>query len=223
MFNFCKQNSSSQSTLLCSGNAQTSSALLTLLKQNALLICTVVFTTLLTYGFMLFNPVIGVDTEGAMSTYRTDVSPFDIATGRWGAAFLTMFWRILPYNMYLAIFSSLCFLGIGALLWCYVFDSACSGFGADNSTTNGSAMGNVAGSPASVTCGFTANSSGMLLFSILYITSPVWNELMYFHPSTFFFSTMLCPITVLLLFKGFLRSRFWLVAAGVLLFAFMFS
>ncbi|MDR0619881.1 MAG: glucosyltransferase domain-containing protein [Bacteroidales bacterium] len=172
-------------------------------KQNIFLICVIAFTVLLTYGFMLLNSVTGVDTEGAMSAYRTTVYSFSISTGRWGGQFLDMLWRITPYNPHLAVVCSLCFLGIGALMWHYVFISAANGF--------------IANTPV------VRNRIGAVLFYILYITSFVWNELMYFHPTTFFFSIMLCPIVILIIFRGFLLSRFWLIAGGVLCSAFLFS
>ncbi|MDR0763592.1 MAG: glucosyltransferase domain-containing protein, partial [Bacteroidales bacterium] len=203
------QDNNFQQPLLRSGDSSTLSALL---SQNIVLIYITAFIILLTYGFMLFNPVIGVDSEVAMFPTNTGITPFDIATGRWGGAFLSQLWRIVPYNPYLAIFSSLCFLGIGALLWRYVFNSAVNGFAAGASTL-GSSVRNL-----SERCSVSA-----FLFCALYITSPVWNVLMYFHPAIFFFSIMLCPIVILLIFKGILLSRFWLIAGGALLSIFLFS
>jgi hypothetical protein len=164
---------------------------------------------------MLFNSVIGIDTEGAMSAYRASISDFDIATGRWGGAFLDNLWRITPYNPYLATFSSLCFLGISALLWCYVFSAASDGAcGISTSIRDSITVGSGVAMHGGI---------GEFLFCALYITSPVWNAIMYFHPVTFFFSVMLCPVVVLLIFKGILFSRFYLIAIGVLLSAFLFS
>jgi hypothetical protein len=172
-------------------------------RQNIFLVYVAALTVLLTYGFMLLNSVTGIDTEGAMSAYRTSGFSFSISAGRWGGQFLDMLWRITPYNPYLATVGSLCFLMIGALIWNYVFISAANGFIADMSAMR--------------------SRVGAGLFCVLYITSFVWNELMYFHPATFFFSVMLCPLVILIIFKGILFSRFWLAAVGVLCSAFLFS
>jgi hypothetical protein len=170
-------------------------------KKNTSLIIAIIATTLFTYGLMLFESVIGIDTDGAMAAYRGSMLDFSIATGRWGGEFLHAISNIMPYNPYIAVFCCLGYLALSALLWCALFDV----FSKRK----------------------TKNAVGKILFSVLYITSPVWNELMYFHPSSFFFSQMLCPIIIYLILKGVqenMRSKkLWYIFSGILLAALVFS
>jgi hypothetical protein len=166
-------------------------------KKNIPVIITIAITTFFTYGFMLFNSVIGVDTDGAMSAYKTTMFDFGISIGRWGGEFLYALSHIMPYNPHIAVFCSLCYLGLSALLWCALFDVFSKGFKGSN--------------------------VGKILFSVLYITSPVWNEFMYFHPSVLFFSQTLCPVTIYFIFKGIQDKKLWQILVGTLLATFLFS
>ncbi len=157
------------------------------LRRNKSLLIFVCVIALSIYGIRIFNFNISLDTD----TYLMDGSHFNKvwnpSEGRWGYALLQYLFELgdLKLNVFFANFISIIFLVLSNFVWLYLIESYWNDLSKFSSFT----------------------------FSLFYISSSIWCEMIYFTMSAaeMMFSLVLCPICVMLTFYSLRDKRFYII------------
>ncbi|MDR3125152.1 MAG: glucosyltransferase domain-containing protein [Endomicrobium sp.] len=160
-------------------------------RENKLLLISTLVAMGFTYGILLFHTPIGIDTEYAMSLYNNRIARWYSQGGRFGIDLLNLLFFIKEFNPYTCAFFALNFIYLGTIAWCYLI----SIFSKEKL------------------------NAYLIPFALLFITSPVWTEQFYFLMMAAETSlvVLLCPITILFLYRGCLENKTYLIILSVIL------
>lgn len=89
-------------------------------RQKAYVIC-VILTAVLSYGFAICHPMIGID-DSAIGRYYTE--GVGAVLGRWGFYLINKICPVVDYTPFITDFIGVVFLIIGSALWCVVWQRA---------------------------------------------------------------------------------------------------
>ncbi len=89
-------------------------------KQKIYMVC-VILTAVLSYGFAICHPMIGID-DSAIGRYYTE--GVGAVLGRWGLYLLNKICPMVDYTPFITDFIGVVLLIIGSALWCVVFGRA---------------------------------------------------------------------------------------------------
>lgn len=148
------------------------------IKDRVPLSITSILTAVVIYGVRLSNENFGIDT----STYLVSGQDQFLNNGRWGITLLQTILVNPSSNIIFITWMSVVFLVFSAISWNYVF------FIYSKQEHNNRKQTEIL----------------EIVFSVFYISSPVWTEWIYFSLSSFaiFFGVALCPWVVLSLFNN---------------------
>lgn len=143
------------------------------LEQNKILIFVPIITCLIMYGIKLFHFTIGIDTELYMGK-KQFINWLSI--GRFGLVLLQKLWIYNFFNPFTAVFVALIFFIFSIWLWLYVIDFYSKG---------------------------KIKNYTLLFFALIYETSQVWSEQMFFtlQCAEIMFATFLIPLCVIWLIE----------------------
>lgn len=91
-------------------------------RQKAYVIC-VILTAVLSYGFAICHPMIGID-DSAIGRYYTE--GVGAVLGRWGFYLINKICPVVDYTPFITDFIGVIFLILGSALWCVVWQRATS-------------------------------------------------------------------------------------------------
>ena len=91
-----------------------------ILKQKTYMIC-VALTAIMSYGFAICQPMIGID-DSAIGRYYTE--GVGAVLGRWGLYLINKICPVVDYTPFITDFLSVVFLILGSAFWCIVFERA---------------------------------------------------------------------------------------------------
>lgn len=89
-------------------------------RQKAYVIC-VILTAVLSYGFAICHPMIGID-DSAIGRYYTE--GVGAVLGRWGFYLINKICPVVDYTPFITDFIGVIFLILGSALWCVVWQRA---------------------------------------------------------------------------------------------------
>ncbi|MDR0617352.1 MAG: glucosyltransferase domain-containing protein [Endomicrobium sp.] len=189
------QKKSEQNNYLLEGNGI--AEFVNFCEKNKFLLCSTFIVLIFTYGLLVFHATIGVDTELAM-TDAWKLSDVVISQGRFGVALLDMLFfigrRPTPYS---SLVFTMCFMYLASIIWSYLFSVFSKKY----------------------------DNTYLVLFVLLFLTSTIWTEQFYFSltAAAVSFAILLCPIIILLLYKGLLENKIFFIILSIALTTLVFS
>jgi len=166
-------------------------------RNNLPLVLAVSVTLFFTYGIKLFWYSIGIDTELFMAD-KAAILKWDIQIGRFGLALLSKFLFIKEFNPFTACLLAFCMIWFFTISWCYII---------------------------AIFCRNTGRNNKLIPFALVFMTIPVWAEMIYFTLMAMETSFIigLCPYVIYLLYKGFLDGENGKILCASVLLVFMTS
>ena len=166
-------------------------------RNNVPLILAVSFTLFFAYGAKLFWYSIGVDTNHFMAD-KSGYLLWLVQIGRFGLVLLSIVWHIKEFNPFAAVFTAFCLIWFFTISWCYVI---------------------------AVFCKNTGRNNKLIPFALVFMTVPVWAEVLYFslQAAEVAFTLSLCPYVIYLFYKGLLDNEKCKIICAFVLLVFMIS
>jgi hypothetical protein len=165
------------------------------IKQNQLLVISLILLTLFTYGIALFEYSYIGDTVIEVY-YGAQMDNWSRGLGRFVSIFLKNIWDIKEFNIYTAVFGTLVLIVFSALSWSYML----SAFSQKN-----------------------ISQKRLFVFALPFSVALPWSEQLFFSLQSreVMFGVFIMPFIIYLLFTGFLDHKPFIAAAGTLLLSFI--